>query len=69
MTENTQDTPPEDPPAEATASRRSSSSSGRYAAYDPDRLRFVGGTHATKADARAAAKARGVAKPDVREVD
>jgi hypothetical protein len=41
---------------------------GRYAAYDKDLERFVGGVHDAKDKAAKAAKDRGVKRAEIREV-
>lgn len=43
-------------------------SSGLYAAYDKTYLRYVGGTHPTKAAAAKAAKAAGVSDFEIKAV-
>lgn len=74
MTESNPDAliPTGDPaPAPSSSSSSSSSTdagSGVFAAYDRTLLRFVGGTHDTKAKAKAAAKDQGVTDVEIREV-
>lgn len=55
------------PPSGETGESGKSASSGRFAAYDLDRLRFVGGVHDTKTDARKAGKLA-ASRIEVREV-
>lgn len=55
-------------PSSSSSSSSSETSSGVFAAYDKTLLRFVGGTHDTKAKAKAAAKDKGVTDVEIREV-
>lgn len=55
-------------PAPAAGKAKAEGSTPRYAAYDKDFLRFVGGTHDTKAKARDAAKDKGAKNVEIREV-
>jgi len=65
MTEQSND---QNTPTNPTPEAPKAEGSGRYAAYDRDLLRYVGGVHDTKAKAEKAAKDRGVKRYQIREV-
>lgn len=52
-------------PEQGEQAKPESKDSGVYAAYDKQLQRYVGGTHASKAKARDAAKAKSVASGDI----
>lgn len=64
--------PPQDPPTPPTPAPRSTEkpaeSPKRFAVYDKTYLRYVGDVHDTKAKAEKDAKARKIAKYEIREV-
>lgn len=65
----TDETTPSTPPAEQAPKTTTTKDDGsQYAAYDTTYLRFVGGTHPTKAKASAAAKAAGLDEYEIRTV-
>lgn len=68
MTEQNPEPTPSPEPTPAPVKATKEDTPKRFAAYDKDYLRFVGGTHDTKTKARDAAKERGAKNVEIREV-
>lgn len=64
----TDDKTPDPTPADPAPKSTPSVDGAQYAAYDNTYLKYVGGTHPTKAKATAAAKAAGLDNYEIRTV-